>query len=289
MCLGGFENNPDMMEYYLSEGQAVPSAAQLNTGDGHRACMKIGTDFWHMNHVDGFWMGGRDLKDTQFSNPQTSTKLYKPYGITVGDHGRRFYMDWDGHKQLDDDSEYTTLKQHTGVRHGAMNFGGEWTSLPMPSHGWYIFDANGLAKGAFNKEMSANPVQDGWLLQADTIEELAQKAQLPADELVRTVDQWNGYVAAGADLAFYRPKSTLIPVSTPPYYAQRCRSGLLNTDGGPRRDAQARILDVEGNPIKGLYSAGEFGSVWGLHYQGNGNVSECMVFGRVAVRSALNL
>ena len=50
------------------------------------------------------------------------------------------------------------------------------------------------------------------------------------------------------------------------------------------RDEHARILDPDGNPIPNLYSAGEFGSMFGRHYQGNGNVSECLAFGRLAGR-----
>ena len=47
------------------------------------------------------------------------------------------------------------------------------------------------------------------------------------------------------------------------------------------------IIDIEGNVIPHLYSAGEFGSVWSGHYQGGGNLGECLAFGRIAARSAL--
>lgn len=59
----------------------------------------------------------------------------------------------------------------------------------------------------------------------------------------------------------------------------------LNTDGGPRRNAKGQILDPNGNAIPGLYAAGEFGSVWGYLYQGNGNVGEALAFGRISARN----
>ena len=62
---------------------------------------------------------------------------------------------------------------------------------------------------------------------------------------------------------------------------------ILNTDGGPRRGVNAEILDIDGEPIPHLYSAGEFGSVWTNKYEGCGNIVECYVFGRIAARSAL--
>lgn len=41
-----------------------------------------------------------------------------------------------------------------------------------------------------------------------------------------------------------------------------------NTQGGPRRNVEAQVLDVFGEPIPRLYSSGELGSMWGLIYQG---------------------
>ena len=64
---------------------------------------------------------------------------------------------------------------------------------------------------------------------------------------------------------------------------------MVNTTGGPKRDASARIVHTDGTPVERLFSAGELGSVWAWYYQGAGNVSECMVFGRIAGRNAAAL
>ena len=50
---------------------------------------------------------------------------------------------------------------------------------------------------------------------------------------------------------------------------------------------KAQILDVDGEPIPNLYSSGEFGSIWAAKYQGSGNITECMVFGRIAARELI--
>ena len=70
-------------------------------------------------------------------------------------------------------------------------------------------------------------------------------------------------------------------ISEPPFYAMLCVPALLNTDGGPVRSANAEILNPDGESIGGLYSAGEFGSIWGHRYNGAGNVAECVIFGCV--------
>ena len=61
---------------------------------------------------------------------------------------------------------------------------------------------------------------------------------------------------------------------------------LINTQGGPRRNAKGQILQPNGSPIPRLYSAGELGSIYSFLYQGGGNIGECMAFGRISGRNA---
>ena len=259
----------------------------MNTGDGHKACMKIGADFWHMEHVAGFWMAGRDLENTKFTNNQIISPCPKQYGITVGVNGRRYYMDWDGYSNKSDIAYMDDPSVSVGSRHGHMQIGGEWPHLAQPRKAWFVFDQAGLEAGAIPADTTSDPVADKLAYSADTIEDLASQMGVPADELTATVDQWNECCANGKDVYFHRPEKTLTPISTPPFYAQLCCPSFLNTDGGPVRSAQGEILDPDGKPIPNLYSAGEFGSVWSGVYQGGGNIAECLIFGRISARSAL--
>jgi succinate dehydrogenase/fumarate reductase flavoprotein subunit len=61
---------------------------------------------------------------------------------------------------------------------------------------------------------------------------------------------------------------------------------IIVNQGGARRDKDARVIDVDGNPIPGLYAAGEFGSIWGFHYPGGHGFAEALVYGRIAGKSA---
>ena len=286
MCTGGFESDPEMLRDYTGV-RGYPYAGSANTGDGHRACMKVGADFWHMHGGAQYWLSLRDLANTKFVSTLFSFTS-KQNGITVGVNGRRFYQDFDAcsnySKYAEPDSD---LSRNVGYRHGITQFGGTWTHLPLPEKAWFVFDQAGLDAGAMPAEVSKDPVAEGWAVKADTIEELSAATEMPPDELVKTVAQWNEFVERGEDLAFYRPADTLVPITTPPYYAMLCVPALLNTDGGPVRSAKGEILDPMGEPIEGLFSAGEFGSVWGHLYQGAGNVGECGAFGRISARSAL--
>lgn len=283
MCTGGFESDPVMLQDYISVTQSHPVAALCNTGDGHRICMRLGADFWHMNALAGMWTNGVALDGSDFASYRS---MLKEKGITVGVNGRRYYMDWDGCTTYEAQPVGSDVSTHVGMRHGHTQFGGEWPHLPQPAVSWFVFDAKSQAEGAYGYG-SGDPVADGFGYRADTIEELAQAMEVPVDELVSTVDRWNQCCAAGEDVFFHRPASTLTPIETAPFCAVKCEPEILNTDGGPRRSAKGEILDVDGNPIPNLYSAGEFGSIWSNYYQGGGNLGECCAFGRIAVRNIL--
>lgn len=300
MCCGGFENDEVMKQDYLSMPVSHPAAGVCNTGDGHRICAKLGADMWHMNSYAGGWNNAITVDGSQMAEYRT---LKKNQGISVGVNGRRYYQDWDGSTMYKDWRD-TDIAMNYGCRHGHYNVGGDWAALPQPVKSWFIFDQNGLNNSAYlgqyastntvytqmevtKAENVVDPEADGYGFKADTIEELEEKAGIPSGELVRTIDRWNTAVDAGEDDQFWRPADTFVRIDTPPFYAVRCCPEVLNTDGGPRRDEKARILDIDGEPIPGLFSAGEFGSVWCDKYQGAGNISECLAFGRIAARSAL--
>lgn len=283
MCTGGFENDPVMLQDYVSVTQSHPVAAVSNTGDGHRICQRLGADFWHMNALAGMWTNGVALDGSDFASYRS---MLKELGITVGVNGRRYYMDWDGCTTYEAQPMGSDATCHVGMRHGHTQFGGEWPHLPQPAVSWFVFDADAQAAGAYGYG-SGDPVADGFGYKADTIEELASAMGVPAEELAATVERWNNCCEEGEDIFFFRPESTLTAVKTPPFYAVKCEPEILNTDGGPRRSAKAEVLDVDGNPIPNLYAAGEFGSIWSNYYQGGGNLGECCAFGRIAVRNIL--
>lgn len=286
MCCGGFEANAQMKADYLSAPWARRIAGRCNEGDGITMCARCGADMWHMNSCAGFW--------TSMSAIDSDTCLMrtpKDQGITVGVNGRRFYMDWDTDVSLDWDTfTERDLRMHVGSRHGHMQFGGEWPHLPMPAVTWLIVGATGYQSILENKMMNITwDPMDGWGYSSDTLEGLAETIGVPADELVRSVEQWDECCANGEDVYFHRPASTLNPIGDGPYYALYCPPTILNTDGGPRRSAKGEILDLDGQPIPHLYSAGEFGSIWANMYQGAGNLGECLAFGRISARNCLGI
>jgi succinate dehydrogenase/fumarate reductase flavoprotein subunit len=115
--------------------------------------------------------------------------------------------------------------------------------------------------------------------------ELAAKLGLPREEFVNSAEEY-GRSATGSPDRFGRVAADMEPLETGPFYGVALWPCLLNTQGGPRRDRHARVLDGLGEAIPGLFSAGELGSIWGPLYPGSGNVAEAVVFGEIAGRNA---
>ena len=71
-----------------------------------------------------------------------------------------------------------------------------------------------------------------------------------------------------------------------PFYAMELVPAMVNTQGGPRRNINCEVLDLNDNPIPHLYSAGELGSFFSDNYQGGGNLGETVVTGKTAGENA---
>ena len=95
----------------------------------------------------------------------------------------------------------------------------------------------------------------GILMEADTLEELADKAGLPIEALLKTVEDYNAAVG-GAEDPYGRTIFTT-KMDTPPYYCVKVAAGGVMTFGGLTIDESCRVLKEDGTAIGGLYAAGE--------------------------------
>lgn len=128
------------------------------------------------------------------------------------------------------------------------------------------------------------------LFSSETIEGLAGALQLPGDALTRSLALHNRFVAKGEPIdpprsSRYGPAK---PIHEPPYHAFRACAGITYTMGGVRIDAQARVLDMTGEVIPGLYAAGSTtgGLEGGEEAIYIGGLSKALVLGLVAAESA---
>lgn len=78
------------------------------------------------------------------------------------------------------------------------------------------------------------------------------------------------------------------PIDRPPYYAVKVEASAIGTLGGPRTDEKGRVLNLEGDPIQGLYAAGNVGGATTLGFYGGagGTIVLGVVFGYLAGEDA---
>jgi 3-oxosteroid 1-dehydrogenase len=126
--------------------------------------------------------------------------------------------------------------------------------------------------------------QAGTIIEAPTLRELAQKINVPSDNLEATVERFNGFARKGVDEDFHRGEN----LSVGPFRALKMMPGDIGTKGGLLTDEYARVLDKSGQPIAGLYAGGNTtASVMGQTYPGPGStLGPALVFGFIGGRHA---
>jgi len=278
LACGGFQNNSMMKWDYLPVKPLFFLGNPGNTGDGIKMVQKVGGDLWHMTRlccVVGF-------KTPEFEAAFPIIFLSEGF-IFVDKYGRRFV-----NEAGIEVHEYYRELSHFDVERM------EYPRVPL----WAIFDEETRRKGpicrstaGYNRDLyrwspdNSAEIEKGWIFQGRTIDELSEKISISANILKETIERYNEFCKAGEDKDFKRPKEDLRALKTP-LYAIELWPALINTQGGPRRDKESRVLDPDGKPIPRLYGAGELGSIWGFLYQGACNISEAMVFGQIAGRNA---
>ncbi len=272
ICTGGFEADKEMCQNYLNLINYAPRGGLHNTGDGIKMAQRAGADLWHMSVYEGlFGLGGVSFDVGENAHAEMISVLVKSNintgsCILVGTDGERF------------------LNESEVVRHGHLYDNGIWENPHFPEKMWLIFDqtqkdlidADGLIPEAYVKDLMA----------FDTIDEMAAATGCIPETLKETITNFNSFAKNGKDYTEGRSAEYMRAFDGKKYYAIKMIAGLLNTQGGPKRNAKAEILDTEGNPIPHLYSAGEMGGWTVCMYQGGTNVAECIIFGLIAGKNA---
>ncbi len=302
LACGGFEYNAAMRRAFL-EGPGVKGwtfyGSTSNTGDGIEMAQRVGAALAKVGKAASRIEVGVPYGECY---EKDGLKLGAACAITSAQNS--MIVDNYG-KRYDDESIITdsTRPYRYQFYKDAVQYELLTMSYPrIPS--WIIFDDTlcsskcAVSTSYSNSGFGILPwgkdnqkaVENGWILKADTIEELAEKILadpenrnlMTADQLVESVKKFNEYCDKGQDEEFGRVVDTMAPVQTAPFYAMKLYPGGPNTKGGIEANAKRQVLDWAGNPIPRLYTAGEISSVFKFTYQAGGNLTECIVCGRVA-------
>jgi fumarate reductase flavoprotein subunit len=265
LATGGFSRSAELMTRFApAMEQALRHGGAGSTGDGLLMACKLGAGLADLPYVKGTfgifpWA----------SAGEEGTGILAVYkgAIAVNGLGERFVNESLPYKEIGD------------------------ACLAQPGQvAFQVFDAAVLAASDaavpiydFRKRLAHRQVQ-----QADTIAGLADKLGLPPESLTKTIEEYNARIAVGQPDPFGRETlsggvGVPVPLITPPFYGFPSATVVLATYAGVTIDASARVLDVFGDPIPGLYAAGELtGGLHGAGYVTGTSIGKSAIFGRIA-------
>jgi hypothetical protein len=144
---------------------------------------------------------------------------------------------------------------------------------------WAIFDEAAVERAGLDLRYPF-VAENGYFFKADTLEELADKIyaqhefqRVPMTYLRETVDRWNGFVDAGSDPDFGRGEDApMHRIDTGPFYAAAIVIVWHDSYGGLRINGKAQVIDMQGQPIPGLYAGGEVSGGGNQHGIGRATV-----------------
>lgn len=280
LCSGGFAHDDTMRQRLHNMTGALSSAAPEDTGDIHKLADAMGAMTHYSN--DAWWTTTYRMPDGTASPSHFERSV--PFGICVGSDGQRF---------VNESFDY----YHFG--RAMVERGGE----PV----WLIFEARHRRRYPFlGNPPAVTPrwmTKSGFLKTARTIPELAQLCGIDPRNLVATVERFNNFARTGVDEDFHRgerhydrhwgdprqkPNPNLGPLERAPFYAAQVHLGDLGTKGGYVTDVNGQVLNRQGDPIAGLYAAGNAtASVMGDSYPGPGvTLGPAMTFAFLAIEHA---
>ncbi len=292
LSTGGYGNNLEMMEDRQAWNQkirvAAPGSGGNPTGDGIKAALWLGATMDPLGAActfnracvkpdqtagDGvlgrwFWFGEQpfmklNLKGERFCN-ESGPYDYMLHSAIMQPH--QTYVDiWDANH-----AEQARIMNEVGCCRLFPFDNGAKNNIPMAA-------VDGMIEGL---------IEAGYVQQADTMEELAEKLNLPVETTVASWKHYNEMAEAGEDTDYFKESYRMMPLNTPPYYGVRTGAWFLATLDGITINTNMHPCDENGDPIEGLYLTGnDSGGFFSVSYPNLFTGLACghtMTFGRRA-------
>ena len=269
LACGGFQGNAEMQARYYGERsryiRPIARGGYYNKGEGIQMALASGAasggDFseYHAEPVD------------PRSGESEPIVFNFPYGILVDRTGQRFIDEASGPV----DAIYENVSRTINKLPGGMAF--------------VITDAK--LDDVPNWQRTVRSDQPPFT--ASSLADLAPLLGIERSRLEATVASFNAATRPGiyrpleidglATEGLYPPKSNWArPIDVAPFRAWPIISANCFTFGGLKCNASAQVVNTDGDPIGGLYAAGETMGLYHGRYTGATSVLRGAVFGRIA-------
>lgn len=275
---GGFTHDADLRKNYLSAPVFGGCAAVTNEGDFVHIGSAVGASLRNMNYS---WMCPVVFEKAVNKDPSL-IGTFSPSGDSM------IYVDKNGQRVTNEKLAYNESAQAFFRWEPAKS---EYPNLILIAI-WDQRSQDNSASDEYGRFIVPKGTDDSHVIKGRTWEALVNniKKRLKqyagatgnlrlspdfAKNLKKTVSRFNGFARKGVDEDFHRGERqvellfngptaqktgknpTMYPISTKgPYYAALLTGGNLDTKGGPMTNADGQVLNAVGEPIPGLYGAG---------------------------------
>jgi predicted oxidoreductase len=284
LATGGFTSDAGLTREHSPEAGAgkriLLAGGPGALGHGHRLARDLGAD---MVNMDAIWMYPYATVDDQSDGAARGLVLRGiDDDVWINSDGRRFHNE--------------------ALRGGAS---GAPALLAQPGATcWAIIDARMASSmtvwdGSYRADADAERqkvdrllAESPYITSAPDWSTLAVRTGLDAAHLSETMQEHNRARRLGraVDPDFGRPLAGLLPIDQPPLYAIQFFAAARKSLGGVRTDENCQVLRTSGQPVPGLFAAGELAGMAGGGMNGHGALEGTMLgpslfSGRVAGRS----
>lgn len=265
IATGGFGNSKEKIRDWLGlDPEIFKASVQFNkTGDGIDMAWKAGAEKTPMTLMLHTGVEGKGIN---FPGA-IYCMSWQPFNLWVNTHGRRFVDETEAFSFPNAGNAIAAQKGHTAWA--------IWTDETVD----YVQKAgidNGIGvivpvldklPKLRDEIKAALEAGNSTFMSASSLNELAKKIGVPADNLADTVKTYNGYAKTGFDLQMQKSRKYLRPIDGKVFYAIKIFPFHYTSLGGVRIDPEFHALDKNDKPIPGLYVAGvDAGGLWGDTY-----------------------
>ncbi|GGG19877.1 flavocytochrome c [Paenibacillus aceti] len=259
IATGGFGSNVEMRKQYNPEfgEKYMTTDAPGSTGDGIVMAQDLGAALTNMESIQTYPVCNPEtgvislVADSRFDG-----------AILVNQSGKRFVEELERRDVI----SRAILAQPGGYAYQLWNQ-----------------DIGDISKTAeVHKDEYDMLVKQGVLYKADTLKEAAEFFKIDPEALQETIDRVNKFAKAGKDEDFNH-RAGLKDMSKGPYYIQKAVPSVHHTMGGLVINKTTQVMNEKGEPIPGLFAAGEVtGVIHGTNRLGGNAIADAITFGRIA-------
>lgn len=243
LCTGGYENNWDMLKKGMRPEDLCVVAWRLpnteNTGDGHLMGQAVGGVMDPYPHVMMRDPGGSVV--AKASSPLLSLRFPR-----VNKAGQRFVNECTAPNYVAN----AIMRQPGG--HDYVVLAGEDLASAIASTTYKSYTMSAAKKEPEELAKEAADI----IVQADTVEELADKMGIDAENLKASFERITELHELGEDLDWGADTGMMMSFEHGPYFAAEEGGANLVTVSGLRVTSKSEVIDASGLPIPGLYALG---------------------------------